>query len=98
MHGVSCHGSAPERGDNAIHKMAEVILNVRDLNENDAADDKEVKGLVKMLDPKYNPEHWEDARFLGRGTCTTSQIFYTCLLYTSQSFLMPRISASFGSS
>ena len=77
MHGVSCHGSAPERGDNAIHKMAEVILNVRDLNENDAGDDKEVKGLVKMLDPKYNPEHWEDARFLGRGTCTTSQIFYT---------------------
>ena len=72
MHGVSCHGSAPERGDNAIHKMAEVILNVRDLNENDAADDKEIKGLVKMLDPKYNPEHWEDARFLGRGTCTTS--------------------------
>ena len=77
MHGVSCHGSAPERGDNAIHKMAEVILNVRDLNENDAADDKEIKGLVKMLDPKYNPEHYEDARFLGRGTCTTSQIFYT---------------------
>ena len=55
MHGVSCHGSAPERGDNAIHKMAEVLLNVRDLNENDAADDKEIKGLVKMLDPKYNP-------------------------------------------
>ena len=77
MHGVSCHGSAPERGDNAIHKMAEVILNVRDLNENDAADDKEIKGLGKMLDPKYNPEHYEDARFLGRGTCTTSQIFYT---------------------
>ena len=77
MHGVSCHGSAPERGDNAIHKMAEVILNVRDLNENDAADDKEIKGLVKMLDPKYNPEHYEDARFLGRGTCTVSQIFYT---------------------
>ena len=77
MHGVSCHGSAPERGDNAIHKMAEVLLNVRDLNENDAADDKKIKGLAKMLDPKYNPEHWEDARFLGRGTCTTSQIFYT---------------------
>ena len=30
-----------------------------------------------MLDEKYNPEHWEDARFLGRGTCTISQIFYT---------------------
>ena len=65
MHGVSCHGSAPERGDNAIHKMAEVLLNVRDLNENDAGDDKKIKGLAKMLDPKYNPEHWEDARFLG---------------------------------
>ena len=77
MQGVSCHGSAPERGDNAIHKMAEVIENVRDLNENPADDTVEIKGLVKMLDPKYNPEHWEDARFLGRGSCTTSQIFYT---------------------
>ena len=77
VHGVSCHGSAPERGDNAIHKMAEIIENVRDLNENPADDTVEIKGLVKMLDPKYNPEHWEDARFLGKGTCTTSQIFYT---------------------
>ena len=77
MHGVSCHGSAPERGDNAIHKMAEVLLNVRDLNENPADGSTEINGLVKMLDPKYNPEHFEDARFLGRGTCTTSQIFYT---------------------
>ena len=77
MHGVSCHGSAPERGDNAIIKMAEVIQNVRDLNENDAADDKEIKGLVKMLDAKYNPDHYEDAQFLGRGTVTVSQIFYT---------------------
>lgn len=77
MHGVSCHGSAPERGDNAIIKMAEVIQNVRDLNENDDADDKDIKGLVKMLNPRYNPDHYEDARFLGRGTVTVSQIFYT---------------------
>ena len=77
MHGISCHGSAPERGDNAIHKMAEVILNVRDLNENPADGSTEINGLVKMLDPKFNPDHYEDARFLGRGTCTTSQIFYT---------------------
>ena len=75
--GVSCHGSAPERGDNAIYKMADILQDVRALNENDDADDKAVKGLVKMLNPKYNPEHYEDARFLGRGTCTTSQIFYT---------------------
>ena len=56
-----------------------------------------IRDSVKMLDPKYNPEHFEDARFLGRGTCTVSQIFYTspsrcavadscaCLLYTSTS-------------
>ena len=75
--GVSCHGSAPERGDNAIYKMADILQEVRALNENDDGDDKAVKGLVKMLNPKYNPQHWEDARFLGRGTCTVSQIFYT---------------------
>ena len=75
--GVSCHGSAPERGDNAIYKMADILQNVRALNENDDSDATEIKGLVKMLNPKYNPEHYEDARFLGRGTCTVSQIFYT---------------------
>lgn len=74
--GVSCHGSAPERGDNAIYKMAEILLNIRELNENDAADDKEIKGLVKMLDEKYNPQH-KEANFLGRGTVTTSEIFFT---------------------
>ena len=75
--GISCHGSAPERGDNAIYKMADILQDVRALNENDDADGTEIKGLVKRLNPKYNPEHWEDARFLGRGTCTVSQIFYT---------------------
>ncbi len=75
--GVSCHGSAPERGDNAIYKMAEILKEVEQLNENDASDAQEIKGLVKMLDKKYNPEHYEEANFLGRGTVTTSQIFYT---------------------
>ena len=75
--GVSCHGSAPERGDNAIYKMADIIADVRALNENGCGDDEEIKGLVKMLDPRFNPEHYEDARFLGRGTCTVSQIFFT---------------------
>ncbi|MFR6642669.1 MAG: YgeY family selenium metabolism-linked hydrolase, partial [Megasphaera sp.] len=76
VQGVSCHGSAPERGDNAIYKMADIIQDIRALNENDAADTTEIKGLVKMLDKKYNPE-WEEANFLGRGTVTCSQIFYT---------------------
>lgn len=75
--GVSCHGSAPGRGDNAIYKMADILQDVRALNENPADDSVEIPGLVKMLDPKYNPDHYEDARFLGRGTCTTSEIFFT---------------------
>ena len=77
MHGISCHGSAPDRGSNAIEKMAEVICNVKALNENDDADETEIKGLIKMLNPKYNPDHYEDARFLGKGTCTVSQIYFT---------------------
>lgn len=74
--GVSCHGSAPERGDNAIYKMADILQDVRALNENDAEEGSEIKGLVKMLDEKYNPE-WKEARFLGRGTVTTSEIFFS---------------------
>ena len=46
--GISCHGSAPERGDNAIYKMADILTEVRALNENDTSG--EIKGLVKMLD------------------------------------------------
>lgn len=74
--GVSCHGSAPERGDNAIYKMADILQDVRALNENNAGDSTEIKGLVKMLEEKYNPQ-WEEARFLGRGTVTASEIFFT---------------------
>ena len=65
--GVSCHGSAPERGDNAIYKMADILQDVRALNES---------GLTKKLEPEYNPD-WAEARFLGRGTVTASQIFFT---------------------
>ncbi len=32
--GLSCHGSAPERGDNAIYKMAPILLELRALHEN----------------------------------------------------------------
>jgi putative selenium metabolism hydrolase len=31
--GISCHGSAPERGDNAIYKMAPILLELKELNE-----------------------------------------------------------------
>ncbi|HVJ50244.1 YgeY family selenium metabolism-linked hydrolase [Desulfitobacterium sp.] len=32
--GISCHGSAPERGDNAIFKMAPILNELRALHEN----------------------------------------------------------------
>ena len=54
VQGVSCHGSAPERGDNAIYKMAEILLEIKELNNH------------LHVDP-----------FLGKGTITTSEIFYT---------------------
>ena len=52
--GVSCHGSAPERGDNAIYKMADILQDIRELN---------------------NHLHFDP--FLGKGTVTTSEIFFT---------------------
>lgn len=76
IHGVSCHGSAPERGDNAAYKAAEIMLDVKALNENPADDSVEIKGLVKMLDEKFNKDA-EAARFLGKGTVCVSQLFYT---------------------
>jgi len=52
--GVSCHGSAPERGDNAIYKMAPILMELRALNEN-----------------------LKDHDFLGKGTLTVSEIFFS---------------------
>ena len=75
--GISCHGSAPERGDNAIYKMADILQDIRTLNANGDGPSNEIKGLVKRLNPDFNPDHYEDAQFLGRGTCAVSQIFYT---------------------
>ena len=46
--GLSCHASAPERGDNAIYKMAEILLEVRELNDRLARDDFLGKGTVTV--------------------------------------------------
>ncbi|MBN2605663.1 MAG: YgeY family selenium metabolism-linked hydrolase [Bacilli bacterium] len=53
-HGISCHGSAPERGDNAIFKMAPILLELEELHK-----------------------HLLDNEFLGKGTLTVSEIFYS---------------------
>ncbi|MGF1758615.1 YgeY family selenium metabolism-linked hydrolase [Photobacterium sagamiensis] len=52
--GVSCHGSAPERGDNAIFKMGPIL--------------NQLEGLSHNL---------KDDEFLGKGTLTVSEIFFT---------------------
>ncbi|MDD2213368.1 MAG: YgeY family selenium metabolism-linked hydrolase [Oscillospiraceae bacterium] len=46
--GVSCHGSAPERGDNAIYKMADILQEVRALNDKLHHDDFLGKGTLAV--------------------------------------------------
>lgn len=54
VRGVSSHGSAPERGDNAIFKMGHILNELEELH-----------GRLK------------DDDFLGKGSLTVSEIFYT---------------------
>jgi len=46
--GVSCHGSAPERGDNAIYKMAGIVADIEKLNEELQPQDPLGKGTVTI--------------------------------------------------
>ena len=52
--GVSCHGSAPERGDNAIYKMADIIQEVRALNDRLHYDPFLGKGTLAVSQSFYN--------------------------------------------
>lgn len=52
--GVSCHGSAPERGDNAIYKMADIITEIRDLNDRLHYNEFLGKGTVTVSQSFYN--------------------------------------------
>jgi len=47
-HGVSCHGSAPDRGENAIYKMAPIINELKALNENLKHDEFLGKGTLAV--------------------------------------------------
>jgi len=46
--GISCHGSAPERGDNAIYKMGPIIGEIKQLNERLAHDPFLGKGTMTI--------------------------------------------------
>ena len=52
--GISCHGSAPERGNNAIYKMAEIINEVRALNDKLHVDPFLGKGTLTVSQSFYN--------------------------------------------
>lgn len=54
VQGVSCHGSAPERGDNAIYKMAEIIGEVKALNERLHYDEFLGKGTLAVSQIFFN--------------------------------------------
>lgn len=48
--GVSCHGSAPERGDNAVYKAARMALEVERLNERLRSDPFLGKGTITVTE------------------------------------------------
>ena len=67
-----------------MYKRQDILQDIRELNANSADESTKIKGLVKMLDPKFNPDHYEEARFLGRGTVTTSQMCIRDSSYTDR--------------
>ena len=52
--GVSCHGSAPERGENAIYKMADILQEVRELNNRLHEDPFLGKGTLAVSQIYFN--------------------------------------------
>lgn len=52
--GVSCHGSAPERGENAIYKMSDILQEVRELNNKLHVDEFLGKGTLTVSEIFFN--------------------------------------------
>jgi putative selenium metabolism hydrolase len=48
VQGISCHGSAPERGDNAIYKMGKILAEVEELNNHLHYDEFLGKGTLAV--------------------------------------------------
>lgn len=48
--GISCHGSAPERGANAVYKMAPIVLDIEQLNERLGGEPFLGKGTVTIAE------------------------------------------------
>jgi len=52
--GISCHGSAPERGDNAIYKMAPILMELQQLHQNLHNDEFLGKGSLTVSEVFYS--------------------------------------------
>ena len=52
--GISCHGSAPERGENAIYKMADILKEVQALNQRLHFDPFLGKGSLSVSEIFFN--------------------------------------------
>ncbi|MCR3955060.1 MAG: YgeY family selenium metabolism-linked hydrolase [Gudongella sp.] len=52
--GISCHGSAPERGENAIYKMSDILQEVRELNNHLHDDPFLGKGTLAVSEVFFN--------------------------------------------
>lgn len=52
--GISCHGSAPERGDNAIFKMGPILNDLQELNKRLKTDDFLGKGSLTVSEIFYS--------------------------------------------
>lgn len=52
--GISCHGSAPERGENAVYKMADIIKDIEQLNERLEPKEPLGKGTVTISHIRSN--------------------------------------------
>jgi len=52
--GLSCHGSAPERGDNAIYKISRIALEIEKLNDRLITDEFLGKGTVTTTQVFFN--------------------------------------------
>jgi len=53
VQGISCHGSAPERGDNAIFKMAPILTELQELHQNLKTDEFLGKGSLTVSEIFY---------------------------------------------
>ena len=69
--------SAPERGSNAIYKMADIIADVRSLNNNGCDEDTDIRALLRCSARNTTRSTTRMLSSSEEGTCTVSQIFYT---------------------